>query len=441
MSVEAFVISGLVEEGSPRRAYQAGLALADFDMYDEEFAWLEKRAENHQPINRFLFKSAFPDFEWVTVSMSLDEILREFKNERVFVDGLTAQDELANGYEADNALDKLLLMRDRIIEIASAHAPKTEIDMGHNWEAHLERIKQIRIMRNQGVTVGIPTGIPNIEHHLGGLLPGRVIVVLGRPGDSKSCFVVQCATSAFLDKRRVGIFSPELDEFENQCRVSTWLSANPEIQKECGLRGAFRNRALMEGTHFNRKTYKRFLQYIDSLPGQMILFTQKYRKARMTPGYIESRIDALGLDLVIVDPIYKLKGPRRRDSPVWEIQDLTDSLAFMAESYNIPIIITNQAHRQGRKDDAPSKDNSFGSDAPAQEGDHVLGLKHFSEERRLIIRCSKNRFGHPFRIECDFRPNVGIMKDITPIRGDYFNSTDDELNEMTEAEAKEWEES
>lgn len=419
-------MAGLVEEGSPRLAYQAGISSGDFDVYPDEFKWIERRAEHRKPITRRIFKKQFPDFEWLTVNEPLTDLIEELKSERAYVDASTAVDEFNDGLEPENVIDRVTVLRERLSEVTAQHAPRNEIPLISSYEDHLEKINQIRIMRSQGVSLGIPTGIPNIEHHLGGLLPGRVIVVLGRPGDSKSCFIVQLGTAAFLDKRRVGLFSPELDEFENNCRVHTWLSAIPEIQQEVGIRGAFRNRALMDGHGFNRKSYKRFLQYLDTLDGEIILFTQKYRRTKITPGFIESRIDDLGLDLVIVDPIYKLKGPRRRENPVWELQDITDALAFMAESFNIPVVITNQAFRQGNKGDAPTKDQSFGSDAPAQEGDHVIGLKHFSDERKLVIRCSKNRFGHPFRIECAFHPNIGIMKDITPIRGSYKNGFDEE---------------
>jgi hypothetical protein len=39
----------------------------------------------------------------------------------------------------------------------------------------------------------------------------------------------------------------------------------------------------------------------------------------------------------------------------------------------------------GNKGDAPHKDQSFGSDAPVHEADHVVGVKYFSDERKLIL--------------------------------------------------------
>jgi hypothetical protein len=180
----------------------------------------------------------------------------------------------------------------------------------------------------------------------------------------------------------------------------------------------------MEGHGFNIKAYKRFLEYInEEISGEINLFTKKWRLGKMSPGFIESRIEELGLDMVIVDPIYKLRSPRRRSVRHEELQDTVDAVQDMCETYNIPIIITNQAHRlQGNaRGDAPHKDSSFGSDAPAQESDHVIGVKHFEEERKLVLRCTKNRFGGNFRADVVFWPNVGKVQDVTELRTDYFN--------------------
>jgi len=150
----------------------------------------------------------------------------------------------------------------------------------------------------------------------------------------------------------------------------------------------------------------------------------------MTPAFIESRIDDLGIEMIVVDPIYKLKPVQRRALKHEEIADLIDSLQDIAKAFNIPAVVANQAHRQqGNRGDAPHKDQSFGSDAPVHEADHVIGVKYFSEERKLILRCTKSRFGDDFRVDVRFHPNIGIMEDITPIRGSYFNGRSEGFGE------------
>jgi replicative DNA helicase len=253
---------------------------------------------------------------------------------------------------------------------------------------------------------------------------GRVITVLGRSGEGKSFFNHSLAAAAWKAGYRVGFFSPEMNRHEHESRLHTLLSADPMIQEACGLKQAFRNRALMEGVGFSVKKYENFCEYLDSLRGRVILFTQENRRHKMTASYIDSKVEDLNLDLVFVDPIYKLRGPRRRDSPVWELSDLIDEIEDMAKGHNIPVVISNQSHRQrgvAAKRRAPSKDTSYMSDALIHESDHVVGVRFDAEEKLLLLKCSKSRFGGEFDIEVKFHPNIGLIKELTEPKGSWLN--------------------
>lgn len=437
MSVEQYVISGLVEQGTPKFAFQAGLTADDFELYGDEWQWLCESAERKRPINRRRFRNAFPDFEYILAEDRVQDLLEELKTERAFTSVSALIDQVAVELTPENVVEKTEMMREVIGEVLRIHSPVSDIMLTTDWKHHLQEINNLRILRQQGVPAGISTGLKNLDHHWGGLVPGRLILVLGRPGDSKSFFQTKLFTEAFWSGHRVAVFSPEMNEHEHRARIGTLLSAKKEVQDELGLKKSFRNRALMEGHGFNVKSYKRFLQYLDDRPGEMILFTKKWRRQKMTPAFIESRIDDLGIEMIVVDPIYKLKPSQRRQLKHEEISDIIDAIQDMAKAFNIPAVVANQAHRQmGNKGDAPHKDSSFGSDAPVHEADHVVGVKYFSDERKLILRCSKSRFGEDFRVDVTFHPNIGIMEDITPIRGDYFNGRDDAFGDQDLADLK-----
>ena len=291
------------------------------------------------------------------------------------------------------------------------------------WEDHYRNMKELQILSDTGEIIGIPTGIPHLDAHWGGLAQATTYVVLGRPGDAKSFTIGKFAAEAMWHGYRVGLFSPEMTEHQHRCRINTLLSARKEIQQACGLRMAFRNRALKDGRGFNLKQYKKFLEYVEQeVPGEIALFTQKFRREKMTAQYIESRVEDLGIDLVLVDPIYKLKASRMRKMRFEELQDIVDALQDLSHGFNIPVVMTNQATRSlvGTKGDPPTKDASYGSDAPAQEADCVIGVKHFSEERLMHLNCSKNRHGEPFKFKMKFIPNIGLMEDLSPISLDKF---------------------
>lgn len=436
MSVEAFVLSALVEGGSPKPAFQAQLSADDFLMYEDEWTWICEQAENRRPVNKRRFKQVFPEFEFVTVGERVQDLIEELKQERAYELISGAIDSVSRELTPANCIEQAEILREVVASVLRFHSPNSDVFLTENWQEHLKAIRNLRILHASGQRPGISTGMPNLDHHWGGLMPGRLVVVLGRPGDAKSFFNAKLFTEAFLQGHRVALFSPEMNEHEHRCRIATLLSGNREIQEELGLRGSFRNRALMEGHGFNEKTYKRFWQYLKTRDGEMILFTQKWKRTKMTPAYIESKLDDLGIEAAFIDPIYKLKPTNRRQLKHEEISDLVDAVQDLSEAFNVPIVISNQAHRQQtNKGDAPHKDSSFGSDSPVQEGDHVVGVKNIEEERRLILRCTKNRFGGNFRVECKFHPNIGILEDVTPIRGDYFKGGDDMPDDDDEEES------
>ncbi len=430
MSVESFVIAALIEEGSPKKAYQANVSLDDFTIYDDEFKWIERRTETRKPINKRIFLERFPDFEWTPSKEDTVELIEELKTENAYRDFRAVLDIADTELTPDNVVDIAGRTREQLSHVLRLTSPHADVFVGADYEQQLTQIERLREMRRQGEQVTIQTGIENIDHHWDGLVPGRLIVTLGRPGEGKSYLLAKFAWEAKKRGYRVGFFSPEMSAFEHRCRIHTMASADTMVQEALGLRASFRNRALMRGEGFPLKRYKKFLKWFSNTPGEIIILTQMYRREKMTTGYIESKIEDLELDLVIIDPIYKLRPPRRRGNKVEELQDITDAIEDMAETYNIPIVISNQAGRHlGRADATPGRDSSFGSDAPVQEGDHVIGVLYDEEEHMLFLSCSKSRFGQKFNVKMKFYPNIGLMKELTPVKDDEYYNGHEEADE------------
>jgi hypothetical protein len=440
VSVEALVISKLVEDGSPKKAFQAGITTDDFELHDEEWEWLVGRAVARKPINARVFKRVFPEFDFMPTREKLQDLLQELKHERAYLAISSAIEEVYDGEEPlaqDNAIDKAVQLRESLGDVLKIHSPYSDVALKSQWERGYERIKGIMALRESGERIGIRTGLDHFDVHFGGLQKETTYTFLGRPGDAKSFTITKFCTEAAWDGYRAGLFSPEMTEHQHNCRVHTLLSAKREIQKALNLKGAFRNRELKDGYGFNLKTYRHFLKYLDEvMKGEIHLFTQRYRREKMSISYIESRIEDYGLDLVIIDPIYKLRPPRRRGSKWEELGEITDALIDLSHTHNIPVVMTNQANRAlvGNRGEPPGKDSSYGSDSPVQEANCVIGVKHFSEEHQMKYNCSKNRDGEPFKFTARFVPNVGILEDVTPVEDHYSNGYDvDKAVELAEA--------
>lgn len=432
MSVENLTIAAVVEEGSSamRKLYAAGITAADFVLYDDEFKWIERRLIAKKTLNRRVFRQRFPDFEWALPREDIKDLASELREERAFEEVNTLVATLANDLRADNAVELANTARETLSRITRQHSPMSDVVV-EDWQGHITDMKNAMKLAKMGKPVGIQTGISFLDHHWGGLLPGQSVLVLGRTGEGKSYKTTIFALNAKMQNAKVGVFTPEMSPHEVRCRLHTLASAIPEVQKAVGLDRSFRNRALLFKRGFNIKSYERFCRYFDEvMPGRIHILSGVHRREQMTVGYIEDRIVELGLDLVIIDPIYLLKPVRTyRDNPYAEIGSVAEAVEALSETYNIPVVMTNQAHRQGgAQGDAPHKDKSFGSDLPAQLADYVLGVKHISEENRMICRCTKSRFGQEFRYEMKLLPNTGVYDVLTPLSGNYFNGKDDDFD-------------
>lgn len=425
MSVEAFVIASAIEEGSLKKAFQAGIAKTDFTVYEEEWTWLLSQVEMKKPLNWRRFMQTFPDFEKVIPNERLQDLCEELKLESAFMMLTSALNQVQEELSPENAVEKADFLREIAGDVMRLHAPASDVKFSET-DKYLQDMKNLQLLRENGEIPGISTGIPTLDAHWGGLQGGRTVLVLGRPGDAKSFFQAKVLCAGFLEGRRMAMFSPEMNEEEHRARIATLLSADPRVQEELGLVKAFRNRALLDGKDYNYKTLRRFWKWFEAQPGEIILYTQKMRRQKMTPAYIESKIDDYGIEAVTVDPIYKLKSGLKRNSSREELEAVVDQLCDIAEMHDIPIVMSNQAHRQqGNRGDAPHKDNSFNSDAPVQEADVVVGVKYISDEKKLVIRCTKNRFGHDFRCDLRFVPNIGIMQDVSFKDPEYYNGNED----------------
>lgn len=430
MSAESFVISALVEENaaSLRTLYSQGINSNDFSIYDEEMKWIERRIAKNKTVNKRIFRQRFPEFEYMVPSEGIRELVIELKEERAFEQVTELMVTLGAQLEKDNALDLATLAREQLSKITRAHAPMSDVDLDE-WEPVMEAVRQSMVLARQGQTLGIKTGISHLDHHWGGLKPGQFIEILGRTGSGKSYFVTIMAWMARKQGVNVGIFSPEFNAHEVRCRYHTLASADKEIQAAVGLERSFRNRALMDGHGFNPKTYERFMQHVRSMPGAMHLLSGVGMSDQMSVGYIEDRIVDLELDFVIVDPIYLLKPVRLtgEGNVYQEVAWVAEYLHRIGAQYNIPIVFTNQAHEGtgGEQGDAPHKSKSWGSKAINHMADYVLGIQHYSDQHKFMVRGTKSRFGADnFRFEMDFFANTGVWKVITPLNGNFYK--DDE---------------
>lgn len=418
MTVEPLVLAAIIEDGSLKEAYREGVGRNNFEVFEEEYDWIEKRYERKKPINKRVFLQRFPDFDFFVPSEDLKALIDELKNEGAFSKVNAMVESISQTLTTENAIDIAEHCREILTDVLRTHQKHSDISL-KDFRDYYEGIRQHRIAIRAGEphVLGMPTSIPSIDFNWDGLIPGRLIGVLSRPGHAKSFFVAWLAWQAIKNGWRIGLFSPEMSRDEHIARVHTLASAEKEIQEACGLTESFRNNDLNRKTGFDLKAYKRFMEYFESLPGNCYLFTKQYRISAMTIPYVATRIEDLGLQGVMADPLSKLATLKNRESPVWEMRDKVDAFQELAEEHNLWAIATNWSRRDaiGKKDEPPGEGSSYGSDALEQEADHVITLRYNEDDHELQMRCTKSRFSaKAFRVNLTFRPNTGTFREESP---------------------------
>lgn len=237
----------------------------------------------------------------------------------------------------------------------------------------------------------IPTPWPELNRWLpgGGLHPGTVTVVGGRPGSGKSNAGLNIALGAAELGVKTTVFSMEMDDVEVLSRVLAAGSYSPFSQ--------------IIGRKMERETWHRVEEYIDShkdLPLEIV------DQASLTVEQVVAHCRAHRPELIFVDYAQLMHS----SNPRWERKDavrhITRSLKVAAKELGMAAIEAAQLNREPAKGNkAPGLQDLAESDAIGQDADLVLLLSP-AEEGIVRLHCAKNRNGRTGMIELVFRGGV-----------------------------------
>lgn len=192
---------------------------------------------------------------------------------------------------------------------------------------------------------GIETGLRDLDALTGGLLPGNLVVVAGRPHMGKTSCALQMAEH-ICEQSPGMMFSLESSRREMAGRMVEWH------KHRHGRDGAV------------DRVYKLKL-FIDDTAG-------------VTPGYIRARLRRMkrqhGLSLIVVDYLQLVRG--RGDSREQEVASVSRELKAIAKEFNVPLIALSQLNRkvEDRNDKRPHMSDLRESGAIEADADLILML-------------------------------------------------------------------
>jgi replicative DNA helicase len=217
---------------------------------------------------------------------------------------------------------------------------------------------------HRGELRGISTGFTDLDQLTGGLRPGQLVVIAGRPGMGKSVAAVDIArATALRDKKPAAFFSLEMSEDELVTRI---LSAEARVPLHVISSGHLRDgdwsRLEIASGHLAGAPL-----HIDPSPG--LTMTEIRARARRLA-------QREGLALVIVDYLQLMtsSGRKNHQNREQEVAEISRGMKLLAKELRVPVVAVAQLNRgpEQRQDKRPMLSDLRESGALEQDADLVI---------------------------------------------------------------------
>lgn len=220
----------------------------------------------------------------------------------------------------------------------------------------MHKIDEIREGKRK--TFGLTTGNPELDSAIGGLRPGKLIIVAGRPGQGKSALVASILRAASREGG-VGLFSLEMAREEVTTRL---LSQESRVSFFRIEHAKFQENHLREIAAGVASLGKRKFIIDDTAGLSLPVFRARVKEAV-----------AQGVKAVAVDYLQLMAAPEA-DTRDQSIGKITSAMKNIAQEFGICVVLLSQLNRavEGRTDKRPTLADLRESGNIEQDADVVL---------------------------------------------------------------------
>lgn len=257
-----------------------------------------------------------------------------------------------------------------------------------------------------GKTVGIQTGLADLDAILGGWHKTDLNVVAARPGMGKTAFCVCAAMHAAKAGYRVGVVSTEMPHEQLGIRMASQAAGIPVSNMRQGDMQESQWQILTGAMRSIAKLPMRIYAHPGCKVGDIV------RQARSW--------SYTGLDLLLIDHLHRIKADTSSKRFDLEIASIVQEIKNTATSLNVPVILMSQLNRglESRADKKPHMGDLRESGKIEEEADSVLMLYRpsvYDEDASQIeaeIIIAKNRHGEQGLLRCAFDGPVMRWRDL-----------------------------
>lgn len=208
----------------------------------------------------------------------------------------------------------------------------------------LEKSYQEQAERESGTSKHIRTGLRELDALTGGLYPGELIVIPGRPSMGKSAVALWMALQAARQGKAVAFFSVEMSKEDNVMRLLSMISAVDA------------DRMRFKGTNQSERTRLEAAQKeLDNLPITIEYCgsdTVEDIRAKAQVLYKQGKLALLFIDYLNLINIVVSKTNLQETTDL-ALGNVTRKIKLMAEEMQIPVVLLAQMNRESDRRLAP----------------------------------------------------------------------------------------
>jgi replicative DNA helicase len=237
----------------------------------------------------------------------------------------------AIGYDTELSADEALQKaQQRIMGVASRQALETGGDMEQSANEFMDFMDSV--LENRTGVTGIPTGLTDLDSRTGGLHPGELIIIAGRPGTGKTTAALNIGLAVAKQGKEVAMFELEMTRPD---LVKRMVSRETGIDFQQIRTGKLNNEQIASANNAigNLSSIGFFID--DAVPLDIMQLGVKAHKRKAHAG----------LDLLIVDYLQLMKSTKRGVSREQEVAEVSQGLKLLAKSLNVPLIACAQLNR------------------------------------------------------------------------------------------------
>lgn len=277
------------------------------------------------------------------IRIHTDELVRCYTL-RQLVNGLKEKEVLAVQPLAD--VDLLLVGVEELAGSLRGELTRSSSmeDAGKVAARVLERSYQEQTERELGRSKQIRTGLRDLDTLTGGLYPGELIVIPGRPSMGKSAVALWMALQAARQGKAVAFFSVEMSKEDNVMRLLSMLS------------GIDADRIRFKGTNqAERARLEAAQRELDRLPITIEYCgsdTVEDIRAKAQVLYKQGKLALLFIDYLNLINIVVSKTNLQETTDL-ALGNITRKIKLMAEEMQIPVVLLAQMNRESDRRLAP----------------------------------------------------------------------------------------